>query len=138
LELKITSFGLLGLAASASIFLGSIMLFDPGVTGLKIPLQTIIPAVLTIVIFFLAIVYLVGKTQISGWKQEKQILGMTGRIINWEDGQGKIKLRGEIWNCRGAEPGMKFSPGDTARVENASGLTLYVKPAEGHSGPGQK
>jgi membrane-bound serine protease (ClpP class) len=114
------------------------MLFDPGVTGLKIPMQTIIPAVLTIVIFFLAIVYLVGKTQVSGWKQEKQILGMTGRIINWEDGQGKIKLRGEIWNCRGAEPGIKFSPGDTARVENASGLTLYVKPAEGHSGPGQK
>ncbi len=138
LELKITSFGLLGLAASASIFLGSIMLFDPGVTGLKIPMQTIIPAVLTIVIFFLAIVYLVGKTQISGWKQEKQIIGMTGRIINWENDQGKIKLRGEIWNCRGAEPGMEFSPGDTARVENSSGLMLYVKQEEEHSGPEQK
>lgn len=138
LELKIASFGLLGLAASASIFMGSIMLFDPGVSGLKIPLQTVIPAVLTVVVFFLAIIYLVGKTQISGWKQEKKIIGMTGRIIDWEKGQGKIKLRGEIWNCRGAEPGREFSPGDAARVENACGLMLEVKPTEEHSGSGQK
>lgn len=130
LELKITSFGLLGLGASASIFLGSLMLFDSAATGISVPLKIIIPAVLTIILFFLIIVYLVGKAQISPKKQEEQMLGLNGEIITWENGQGKIKLRGEIWNCTEFRKGTKFNPGDSARVAEQSGLTLKVIPNE--------
>ncbi|MFP4168203.1 MAG: NfeD family protein [Desulfonatronovibrionaceae bacterium] len=130
LEIKIVSYGLLGLGAAGSIFLGSIMLFDPQATGLKLPMRLIIPAVGTVAAFFLIILYLVGKSQLSSWKQERQMVGMTGEIISWKKNAGKIKIRGEIWNCHGLDPDQEFSPGDTARVESISGLNLGVKPAQ--------
>ncbi len=127
LELKVTSFGLLGLGASGSIFLGSLMLFDSPQSGLEVPLHIIIPAVLTIVIFFLGIIYLVGKSQLTARGKEFRMTGMTGKIVHWEGDRGKIKLRGEIWNCQGsAESGLQ--PGEEAQVTDSEGLLLYVEP----------
>jgi len=47
------------------------------------------------------------------------MLGERGEVI----GPGRVRVRGEIWNARGAEAG-----GEAVRVTGVDGLTLVVEP----------
>lgn len=55
------------------------------------------------------------------------LVGQTGRIVNWGDGHGRVDIDGVTWN---AASDTVFTPGDTARVTRLQGLILYLEKGE--------
>jgi membrane-bound serine protease (ClpP class) len=75
LEIKVTSYGLLSIGGVICLTLGSIMLFNTGTTGLRVSWSVLIPAVLVISGFFMA----VAKESLAP--------------------EGKVFVHGELWNA---------------------------------------
>ena len=128
LELKIPSFGILGIGGTISLLVGSIMITreTPGVT---VSLGIIVPVVLAIA----AIVLVLGRLALSAQKQRattgiEGLLGSDGwtRMPLTPDSAGQIDVHGEIWRAfsRGPVPA-----GAKVRVIEVNGLTLVVEPA---------
>ena len=128
LELKIPSFGILGIGGTISLLVGSIMITreTPGVT---VSLGIIVPVVLAIA----AIVLVLGRLALSAQKQRATtgvdgLLGSEGwtRMPLTPDSPGQIDVHGEIWRAfsRGPVPA-----GAKVRVIEVNGLTLVVEPA---------
>jgi len=65
MEMKITSYGLLSVAGIVSLLLGSLMLFDTDTTGIKLSLQVVLPTIVVISGFFVAVASLVFRAQRS-------------------------------------------------------------------------
>ncbi len=127
LEVKITSYGLLGLAAVAALFLGSLILFDPG-SGLPgLPLSTVIVTVAGLSALLAGLVTLVVRSQRSRRVQGDQaMLGLAAEVLDWAEDHGQARVRGEIWAARS---GAKLVPGSLAVVIGQEGLTLILAPA---------
>jgi membrane-bound serine protease (ClpP class) len=128
LEIKITSFGLLGLAAVAALFLGSLLLFEPG-TGLPgLPLSTVIVTVAGLSALLAGIVALVVRSQRSRQVTGDQaMLGLAAEVLDWSGDRGQVRVRGEIWAARSDAP---LVPGGRAVVIGQSGLTLVLAPEQ--------
>jgi membrane-bound serine protease (ClpP class) len=110
LEVKVTSFGLLGAGGILSLFLGSVMLVDSPVPALQIGMRVIAPTVFTTAGVLVFLVRLAVKAQ-----RQKPVTGGTGRV----------QTHGEIWTATAPEP---ITAGDVVRVEWVEGLVLTVRP----------
>jgi membrane-bound serine protease (ClpP class) len=128
LELKVPSFGILGVGGAVSLLVGSIMLTreTPGVT---VSLGVIVPAVLAVVgiILFLGRLALAAQTQPPATGVEG-LIGLEGRTRTElvPDNPGQIDVRGEIWRAYSRKP---MPAGARVRVVDVDGLTLIVEPA---------
>jgi membrane protein implicated in regulation of membrane protease activity len=56
------------------------------------------------------------------------MVGEHAEVIEALDPEGRVRLRGEIWNARSATPA---GVGETVRVGAVDGLTLEVEPERG-------
>lgn len=127
LEVFITSYGLLSIAALLSLFIGSTILFKEG-TGFVLPISSILTTVLLLAAFVGVVLYLVGKAQLRKPRQGDTVLiGSAATVRTWGGTQGKVFLRGEIWNAVTEEP-TSLSLGDVVRITRVDGLTLTVEP----------
>ncbi len=55
------------------------------------------------------------------------IIGEVGIVLEFKDGKGKVKVRGEIWNCKSDK---ELKKGDEVVVVGRDGLTLFVSKRE--------
>ncbi len=127
LELAVTSYGLLSVAGAVCLFLGSLLLFrfEYGFVGL--PLKLILPTVLGVSFFIFLGLYIVSKAQLRPKQTGAEaMIGQLGKVIFWKDNQGKVKVRGEIWNAE-LEQDESISVGDKVVVVGIKGLKLVVK-----------
>lgn len=53
------------------------------------------------------------------------MLGEVGEVKKWSESEGKIFVKGELWNAISEVP---LSPGEKAIIQAVEGLTLRVKP----------
>jgi len=127
LEIKITSFGLLALAATICLFLGSLMLFGRNPEGLRLSYGFLLPVVATVSAFFLAVTYLAARAlhrrPVSG---AEGLIGLEGRTLTEVGPEGgEIFVSGEIWR---AEAETVIPPGTPVRVVAQKGLRVRVEP----------
>jgi membrane-bound serine protease (ClpP class) len=128
LEVKVTSFGLLGLGGVASLFFGSILLMDSPLPELQLGLHFITPIVLAIAGILVFLVQLAVKAQrtqpITG---EAGMIGAVGMALTaiGPEIAGTVSTKGEIWTAHALEP---ISAGETVRVAGVDGLQLTVEP----------
>jgi membrane-bound serine protease (ClpP class) len=131
LEIKVTSFGLLGVGGVVSLFFGSILLMDSPLPEMQVGLRLIVPVTLTISAIILFLVNLAVKAQrsqpITG---EAGMLDSLGQAMTSIDpgGVGRVQTRGEIWTATASEP---ISAGEAVRVVGVQGLLLTVRPSAG-------
>lgn len=59
------------------------------------------------------------------------MVGEVGQVIEACDPNGRVRLRGEIWNARSAEPA---PAGSAVRVSAVEGLTILVEPESAAGG----
>ena len=128
LEVKVTSFGLLGAGGVLSLFLGSIMLIDSPLPALQIGMRVVVPTVLTtagVLIFLVGLA--VRAHRLKPVTGEEGMLGQTGRALTAiaAGGTGRVRTRGEIWRATAFEP---ITAGDAVRVTRVDGLLLTVQP----------
>ncbi len=127
LEVNMPTFGLLTMAAIASFFFGSLLLFDADHPYFQLPIMTILPVILILTFVLLALAYLIGKSQMAPKAHETGIHNYSAKVVNWSGSQGQVKLRGEIWRATSSEPA-PLQPGQEVQVEKVDGLTVHIKP----------
>lgn len=128
LEMKITSYGLLSVAGVVSFLLGSLMLFDGSVPGVKVSLDVLLPTFIFISLFFVVVSALVFKSQISKSRSGSEgLIGETGIVKKDIMPEGKVFVHGELWNATSRNP---LREGTKVKVVSVADLVLEVEPVE--------
>ena len=129
LELKVPSFGALGIGGTVSLVIGSVMMTRT-VPGVSVPLGFVVPVALSVA----GISLFLGRLALHAQRQlpvtgAHALIGLLGRSrTRLAPGvNGHIDVRGEIWR---AESATSLNAGDVVRVMGINGLTLFVEPAE--------
>jgi membrane-bound serine protease (ClpP class) len=128
LELKVPSFGALGVGGTVSLVIGSVMMTRT-VPGVTVPLRFILPVALSVA----GILLFLGRLALQSQRQRPvmgadALIGLRGRAraALVPGVAGLIDVRGEIWRAESAVP---LEPGAPVRVLAVNGLTLVVEPA---------
>ena len=135
LEVKVTSFGLLGVGGVIALFLGSMMLIDSPAPELQIGLRLIVPTTLGIAGILLFLVTLAVHAQrarpVTGISAMLDEVGYALGPI--EPGRtGSIRTHGEIWTADADE---RIDAGSPVRVTAVNGLRLRVASTSRGSAP---
>jgi membrane-bound serine protease (ClpP class) len=127
LELFATAHGFLAAAGIVCFILGSLLLFDPSKTDLRVPVDLIIGAAAGIAIVVGIILYLIigilKKKPTTGWEG---LIGTTAKVVERiEKGkQGRVFVNGEYWNARADT---HIEADEEVLVTGAEHLLLEVK-----------
>lgn len=129
LELKVPSFGVLGIGGTASLLIGALMITS-GVPGVQVGYRFVVPVVLALAGIFL----ILGRLALTAQRMKPVtgvdgLVGEGGRTLTAIDPgrPGQIAVHGEIWR---AASGVPISQGRRVRVTAVTGLTLEVEPSE--------
>lgn len=123
-------FGILGIGGIVSFILGAAFLFDPAGADIAfgVAWPVIISAALTSALLLAGLLGFVIQARlrkvVTGGEE---LLGLEGRIIEWDGHYGRIRIHSETWAARGPEGLM---PGTTVKVTGREGLELLVAPTE--------
>ncbi|KAA5805076.1 nodulation protein NfeD [Alkalicaulis satelles] len=124
-EAFFASSGLLALGGLAAFAIGSLMLMDTEVEGLRIDWRLIAATTVALgaATFFLVSYGLAaqGRKVTTG---DKGLIGLTGRVVSWDGAGGYVMVDGERWKAVSADT---LAEGDTVKVTGVEGLTLRVK-----------
>jgi membrane-bound serine protease (ClpP class) len=127
LELKVPSFGILGIGGTIAIFVGAVM-ETRSVPGVEVGVGVILPTVVALA----AGVLLLGRLALAAHRQPpvtgiEGMIGMQAQTVSAiaPGMPGQVTVRGELWQARSAEP---IQAGASVRVTAADGLTLTVVP----------
>lgn len=125
LEMKITSYGLLSIAGVASFLLGSLMLFEGSVPGVRISMDVLLPTIIFVSLFFVAVSALVFKAQIlKSMSGSEALIGETGIVKKDIMPEGKVFVHGELWKARSK---IALSEGTKVKVVKVDNLVLEVE-----------
>ncbi len=124
-EIKIISYGLLSVAGTISMVLGSIMLIKTDFPFLRISWFVILPAVLFTALFFAITIGLAVKAHrrqpVSGIEG---FIGKVGDAYTDIDPEGKAFLYGEIWDARSND---SIKKGEKIEVVSMDRMMAIVK-----------
>jgi membrane-bound serine protease (ClpP class) len=120
------SFGVLGISGAAAVAIGAVILMDRQIPGYTIAW----PAIAGMAAMGLLFAFVVAPFAVSSQRRKvvsgrEQMIGATGRVLEWADGTGFVLAHGERWQARGAA---SLIPGQAVRVTGLHGLTLTVQP----------
>jgi membrane-bound serine protease (ClpP class) len=125
-EAFVPSFGALGIGGVIAFVIGSIILFDQEGSDYAVSLPLIFTLSLLSAGFFLFIVGAAIKARnrpvVSG---QEEMLTAVGEVLDDFEGNGRIRIHGEVWNARSAVP---LHKGSLVEVTAMDGLVLHVKP----------
>lgn len=126
LEIKVASYGLLSVAGVVSMTLGSLMLFQPGMTGIQVGLELIIPAAIVTALFFAFVVGMGLRAQSRKVTTGSEgLIGEIGVASTDLSPLGKVLVHGELWYARCPT---LVARGSKVRVKSISGMELTVEP----------
>jgi membrane-bound serine protease (ClpP class) len=128
LELKVPSFGALGIGGTVSLVVGSVMMTRGAVPGVDVSLTAVIPVALAVAAIFLAL----GRLALAAQRRpavtgREGMIGAVGRArdpLN-ADRPGYLDVHGEMWRAVSRQP---IAAGQQVRVIAIDGLTLVVEP----------
>jgi membrane-bound serine protease (ClpP class) len=126
-EVFMPSFGALGVGGIVAFVFGGLMLIDPAVPGYGISRT----AVTVIALTSAAAIMGVGMFAVRARRRKvvsgtEDMIGAIGSVETIDAGEVYVRLHGEVWRARGAEPGPAFGVGDRVRVRSIDGLTAVV------------
>ena len=126
LEATVTSFGLLAIGGVLSMLLGSLMLIKTDAPFLQLSFSVILPVVVVFTLGALLIVTAgiraIRRQPLTG---QEGMIGLTGIARTTLNPQGRVFVRGELWEAASNEP---VQPGEAVVVTSVEGLRLRVKP----------
>lgn len=124
LEIKVASYGMLSLAGTLSLILGSLMLFHVPGQPFRVALPVFIPTVLTVSAFFAAVAALAFRAQMRRPQVGiEALIGAEGTVTQALNPEGKVFVQGELWNAESDRP---LPEGSRVRVVSVRNLKLHV------------
>ena len=126
LELKVHSYGLLALSATASILFGAMMLFRNSGGGISLSWSVLASTLGTLVVLMGMLLFIAARVFARRSKTGAEgLIGQTGTAETDLSPDGKVALGGELWKARSLEG--DIPAGVVVKVEGADGLTLKVR-----------
>ena len=126
LELKVPSYGVLGVGGTLALLIGSVMATRE-VPGVRVSIGETIPAALLLAAAFLVL----GRLALKSQQRQAQtgverMVGGRGRARTAiaPDGAGQVDTHGEIWRATSSAP---IAAGRAVRIVAVHGLTLVVE-----------
>jgi membrane-bound serine protease (ClpP class) len=124
-EIKVVSHGMLTVAGIICLILGSIMLFESPIPALRVSLRVMIPTIIIVSLFFVAVISLAVKAQMRKPATGMEgIIGQEGKAITLIRGEGKVFIKGEVWNASSIDT---IEDGELVKVTGIKGLNLTVE-----------
>ncbi|MEW6320597.1 MAG: nodulation protein NfeD [Acidobacteriota bacterium] len=127
LEVKLPSFGILGIGGIVSLLMGSLMMTSE-VPGVRVSVQFLVPMVVGVG----AIVLLLGRLALRAQRLRpttgaEGLVGEVGRVLAaiTPPEAGQVAVHGEIWRATSSAP---LARGQRVRVTGLTGLTVQVEP----------
>lgn len=128
LEVKVVSYGILGIGGSIALIIGALMLYKGNpLTGEGLKVSFVIPIVFAFILIMTILIFLV----IKAFKNPVQagpetIIGMVGEVREKisPDRVGKVFVFGEYWN---AKANTEIETGKKVKVIGIEGMTLIVE-----------
>jgi len=129
-EVFMPSFGVLGVGGIVAFVFGGLMLIDPAVPGYGVSRTAVIAIALTSAAAIMGVGTFALKARrrrvVSG---AEDMIGAVGKVETIDAGEVYVRLHGDAWRARGAEPGAAFAIGDRVRVRGIDGLTAVIEHA---------
>lgn len=128
LEAKFTSYGLLGSAGIACLIVGALLLVDGPIPEMRVNLLTAVAVSIpigVIAVFLMTLVLRAHKNRVTTGSEA--MIGEIGVARTAVDADGKVFVRGELWN---ATARTNIAEGSRVRVRGVEGLRVTVEPAE--------
>lgn len=132
LEIKVVSFGLLGVGGALAIALGLWLLFPANIPGLSVPLTTLAPVIVFMIAVLALVTWVVGRAMREKVTTGREgIVGEAGTATSDLAPEGTVFVHGEVWRARSEAP---VESGARIRVVGVEGLTLLVEASRPGSG----
>jgi membrane-bound serine protease (ClpP class) len=123
-EVHIGAFGALGVGGIAAFVIGALLMFPAEVPGFTLSGGVIAGAALgSAALLLLALAAVLRRKQpvVTG---NEALIGAEGETVSWQDGEGRVRVRGEIWLARAAAP---LPAGSRVKIVGRDGLVLRVE-----------
>ena len=125
-EFFFPTYGSLGIGGLIAFVVGSLILFDSDVPGLRVGRPLIAAFATAGAIVIAGIVYLATRNARRPVETGTQaMVGASAEVLADFDGRGRVRYGGELWHARSSAP---LHAGQTARIVRVEGLTLWVEP----------
>jgi membrane-bound serine protease (ClpP class) len=123
-EVHIGAFGALGVGGIAAFVIGALLMFPAEVPGFTLSTGVIAGTALgSAALLLLAFAAVLRRKQpvVTG---HEALIGAEGETVSWQDGEGRVRVRGEIWLARAAAP---LPAGSRVKIVGRDGLVLRVE-----------
>ncbi len=125
-EALLPSHGVLGLGGVAAFAFGAVLLIDNDAPGYGVPLWVVASTSAVSALFILVVAGLAAKARRRPVKSGvATLMGTTGELVEFEDGEGWAQIQGDYWRVTGAGD---LHAGGKVRVSGAHGVVLQVSP----------
>ena len=126
LEAKFTSYGILGIGGVVCLVFGALLLVDGPIPEMRVHLVTalIVSVPIGVIAIFLMTLVLRAHKEpvVTGTEAMIGEVGVTRTLVETD---GKVFVRGELWNAKAQSP---IAEGSKVRVRAVEGLRLTVEP----------
>lgn len=125
------TFGALGIGGAIAFAVGATMLIDSVDPNFGIDPWLIAGTTLTSLAFLSVLLAVALRAQrlpaVTGMEEMKAAVA---DVINWSQGQGEVRVTGEVWKASAASPEFIINAGDKVKIVEIDGLRLIVKPEQ--------
>lgn len=121
--------GALGIGGIVAFVAGGVFLFDPAGADIAFRVTWPVLAVtagVSAAFFLFALGYALRARRRRVVSGSEQMIGMAGRVLEWDGLAGSVRVHGEIWRARADTA---LAPGGDISVVSREGLTLTVRPS---------
>ena len=117
LEVKVQSFGILGVGGIIAMVIGSVMLINSPIPELQPSLKIVIPLAVALSLIFLFLLLLVVRAHArKSFTGKEGLIGEVGTAQTDLTPEGKVFVHGELWNAEAPETILKGSKVKVVRV----------------------
>ena len=127
-EIKVMSHGILTVGGVISLVFGSLLLFDSPEPALRISLHVLIPAVLLVSGFFIAVIWMAIKAQRrKHFTGTEAMIGAEAEVLTDIANEGKVFIKGQYWKATSEKPIKKGAKVKILKVEDLSLIVEEIK-----------
>ena len=123
-EVHIGAFGALGVGGIAAFVIGAVMMFPAQVPGFSLSHGVVAVTALgsaALLLLALAVVLRRRRPVVTG---HEALIGAEGETVSWQDGEGRVRVKGEIWLARSDAA---LTAGSRVKIVGRDGLVLRVQ-----------
>ena len=124
-EAHIGAFGAIGVGGVAAFVIGALMMFPSRAPGFALSYAVVIgTAICSAALFLLALAVLLRSRKRPVVTGTEALIGAEGETVSWQDGEGRVRVHGEIWRARSNG---SLQVGSHVKVVSRDGLVLGVE-----------